>query len=57
MREDEVDSFTNIKSLEDTTDKNDIFHIAKMNCCKVSGTPSYVFVVFCLKRTKLGIKF
>ena len=32
MREDEVDSFKNIKSLKDTTDKNDIFHIAKMNC-------------------------
>ena len=43
MREDEVDSFKNIKDLKDTTDKNDIFHIAKMNCCEVSGTPSYVF--------------
>ena len=32
MREDEVDSFKNIKSLKDTTDKNDISHIAKMNC-------------------------
>ena len=32
VREDEVDSFKNIKSLKDTTDKNDIFHIAKMNC-------------------------
>ena len=31
-REDEVDSFKNIKSLKDTTDKNDIFHIVKMNC-------------------------
>ena len=38
-----MDSFTNIKSLKDTTDKNDIFHIAKMNCHAVSGTPSYVF--------------
>ena len=43
MREDEVDSFKNIKDLKDTTDKNDIFHIAKMNCHEVSGTPSYVF--------------
>ena len=43
MREDEVDSFKNIKSLKDTTDKNDIFHIAKMNCQEVSGIPSYVF--------------
>ena len=41
--EDEVDSFKNIKSLKDTTDKNDIFHIAKMNCQEVSVTPSYVF--------------
>ena len=31
VREDEVDSFKNIKDLKDTTDKNDIFHIAKMN--------------------------
>ena len=43
MRKDEVDSFKNIKDLKDTTDKNDIFHIAKVNCRKVSGTPSYVF--------------
>ena len=43
MREDEVDSFKNIKSLKDTADKNDIFHIAKMNCREDSGTPSYVF--------------
>ena len=26
VREDEVDPFKNIKSLKDTTDKNDIFH-------------------------------
>ena len=38
-----MDSFKNIKDLKDTTDKNDIFHIAKMNCHEVSGTPSYVF--------------
>ena len=43
MRGDEVDLFKNIKSLKDTTDQNDIFHIAKMNCHEVSGTPSYVF--------------
>ena len=43
VREDEVDSLKNIKSLKDTTDKNDIFHIAKMICHEVSGTPSYVF--------------
>ena len=43
MREDEVDSFKNINSLKDTTDKNDILHITKMNCCEVSGTQSYVF--------------
>ena len=29
--------------MTDTTDQNDIFHIAKMNCREVSGTPSYVF--------------
>ena len=40
VREDEVDSFKSIKSLKGTTDKNDIFHIAKMNCREVSGTPS-----------------
>ena len=43
VREDEVDSFKNIKSLKDTTDKNDILHIAKLNCCAVFNTPSYVF--------------
>ena len=43
MREDEVDSFENIKSLKDTTDQNDIFHIAKMNFHEVSGIPSYIF--------------
>ena len=43
MREEEVVLFKNIKDLKDTTDKNDIFHIAKMNCHEVSGTPSYVF--------------
>ena len=32
VRQDEVDSFKNIKSLKDTTDQNDIFHIAKMKC-------------------------
>ena len=37
VREDEVDSF------KDTTDQNDIFHVAKMNCCEVSGTPGYMF--------------
>ena len=43
MREDEADSFKKIKSLKETTDKNDFFHTAKMNCQEVSGTPSYVF--------------
>ena len=38
-----MDSFKNIKDLKDTSDKNDIFHIAKMNRREVSGTPSYVF--------------
>ena len=38
-----MDSFKNIKSLKDTTDQNDIFRIAKMNCPEVSGTPSYIF--------------
>ena len=43
VREGEVDSFKNIKSLKDTTDQNDIFHIAKMNCHEVSCTQSYIF--------------
>ena len=43
LRETEVDSFTNIKTLKETTDKKDKFYIYKMNCKSVSGEPSYVF--------------
>ena len=32
-----VDSFTNIKTLKETTDKKDKFYIYKMNCKSVSG--------------------
>ena len=38
----EVDSFTNMKTLKETTDK-DKFYIHKMNCESVSGEPSYIF--------------
>ena len=41
--ETEVDSFTNIKTLKETTDKKDKFYIYKMNCKSVLGEPSYVF--------------
>ena len=43
VSETEVDSFTNIKTLKETTDKKDKFYIYKMNCKSVSGKPSYVF--------------
>ena len=43
MHETEVDSFTNIKTLKETTDKKDKFYIYKMNCKSVLGEPSYVF--------------
>ena len=41
--ETEVDSFTNIKTLKETTDKIDKFYIYRMNCESVSGEPSYIF--------------
>ena len=41
--ENEVDSFTNIKTLKETTNKMDKFYIYKMNCESVSGEPSYIF--------------
>ena len=43
LQETEVDSFTNIKTLKETTDKIDKFYIYKMNCESVSGEPSYIF--------------
>ena len=43
LRETEVDSFANIKTLKETTDKKHKFYIYKMNCKSVSGEPSYVF--------------
>ena len=41
--ETEVDSFTNVKTLKETTDKMDKLYIYKMNCESVSGEPSYIF--------------
>ena len=41
--ETEVDSFTNIKTLKETTDKMGKFYMCKMNCESVSGEPSYIF--------------
>ena len=41
--ETEVDSFINIKTLTETTDKMDKFYINRMNCESVSGEPSYIF--------------
>ena len=38
-----VDSFTNIKTLKETTNMMDQFYIYKMNCVSVSGEPSYLF--------------
>ena len=43
LHETEVDSFTNIKTLKETTDKKNKFYIYKMNCKSGSGEPSYVF--------------
>ena len=43
LQETEVDSFTNIKTLKETTDKMDKFYIYRMNCESVSGEPSYIF--------------
>ena len=43
LRKTDVDSFTNIKTLKETTDKKDKFYIYKLNCKSVSGEPSYVF--------------
>ena len=37
LRETEVDSFTNIKTLKETTDKKGKFYIYKMNCKIVLG--------------------
>ena len=41
--ETEVDSFTNIKTLKETTGKMDKFYMYKMNCESVSWEPSYLF--------------
>ena len=38
-----VDAFQNIRSLKDTTDKKDLFHIYKMNCRDINSEPSFVF--------------
>ena len=43
LQETEVDSFTNIKTLKETTDKMDKLYIYKMNCESVSEEPSYIF--------------
>ena len=43
LQETEVDSFTNIKTLKETTDKMDKFYMYKMNCVSASGEPSYIF--------------
>ena len=43
LQETEVDSFTNIKTLKETTDKMNKFYIYRMNCESVSGEPSYIF--------------
>ena len=40
LQETKVDSFTNIKTQKETTDKMDKFYIYKMNCESVSGEPS-----------------
>ena len=42
LQETEVDSFTNIKTLKETTDKMDKFYIYRMNCESVSREPSYI---------------
>ena len=39
----EVDSFANIKTLNEATDKKYKFNMYKMNCKSVSGETSYVF--------------
>ena len=41
--ETEVDSFTNIKTLKETTDKMDKFYLYRINCESVSREPSYIF--------------
>ena len=43
LREMEVDSFTNIKTLKETTDNMDKFYMYKMNCESVLREPSYIF--------------
>ena len=43
LQETEVDSFTKIETLKETTDKMEKFYIYKMNCESVSGEPSYIF--------------
>ena len=43
LLETKVDSFTNIKTLKETTDKMDKFYMYKMNCENVSGEQSYMF--------------
>ena len=43
LLETKVDSFTNIKTLKETTDKMDKFYMYKMNCESVSWEPSYIF--------------
>ena len=47
VQESELESYRNIRSLKESTDQNDIFHIYKMNCEEINNEPNYVFKTSC----------
>ena len=47
VQESELESYRNIRSLKESTDQKDIFHIYKMNCEEINNEPSYVFKTSC----------
>ena len=57
LRKTEVDSFTNIKTLEETTDKKDKVYIYKMNCQSVLGGNQIMYLKLQQKLLKLPKKW
>ena len=43
ISESELESYRNLRSLKESTEQKDIFHIYKMNCKEINNEPSYMF--------------
>ena len=42
VQESELESYRNIRSLKESTDQKDIFHIYKMNCEEINNEPQFM---------------